>query len=130
VALGAGCALAVVWTFGRHQEPTGPLPAGGAGPSEEARRAERQDRGEWVGRLLAELHPGMAKPEVEAILGPPDRDLDYRYLTGNRRGYAEYLCHPPDRPPGVYVVVMVYDLSGPTARLIRMEGPNRPDGQG
>ncbi|VTU00565.1 unnamed protein product [Gemmataceae bacterium] len=79
-----------------------------------------------VGRLLRTLQPGMTRPQVEEILGPPRRVIEATFLDESYL-HAEYRCLPPDLPPPnggtSHLMHVSYVDQGPVPVFVRVGGP-------
>jgi hypothetical protein len=118
-------------------------PLGASDDGLTARKLSWEEKAAEVGRKLAQVRPGMTRKQVEAILGPPDwkesrritgrwaadPDGQYKYVE---YPYALYYASPPNLPPGVHLMTVVYRGDPlapipPDAVVVEVTGPHTPD---
>jgi hypothetical protein len=83
-----------------------------------------------IGQLLLTLKPGMTRPQVEAILGPPEKVTEWSF-ENQPILFAAYRASPPNLPPlgpddAGYIMHVVYDARGPVPIFQEVGGPSTP----
>jgi hypothetical protein len=87
----------------------------------QARSNNTKARERAVGELLPYLQRGMIRKQVEAWLGPPDEDMDWRLVVDDV-GHVVYRCRPPGAKK-VEAITVHYNVKEKPSRLVQVRGP-------
>lgn len=119
------CLILFAAALGCARVPPARRPAATSAPSRDAATAPRAESPEErVTRRLGEVYPGMTRPEVEEVLGPPTAD-EMRSAGADELATTSYWCVIPGDPAaGRHVVTLLFNATEDPPQLMAVTGPH------